>query len=70
MNHLALLSILADNLHIWVPIPVFNSFSLKMSLTHFVHDTIDFQNGEKKNPNMCAIDIFAHICDYCHRNAS
>ncbi len=40
MNHLALLSALADSLHMWVPIPVFNSFPLKMSLMHFMHDTI------------------------------
>ncbi len=31
-NHLALLSILADSLHMWVPIPVFNSFSPKSHL--------------------------------------
>ncbi len=41
MNHLALLSILADSLHVWALIPIFNSFSLKMSLMHFVHVTID-----------------------------
>ncbi len=41
MNHLALLSSLAESLHMWVPIPVFNSFSLKMSLMHFLHGTID-----------------------------
>ncbi len=41
MNHLALLSMFADSLHMWVPIPVFNSLSLKMSLMHFVRDTID-----------------------------
>ncbi len=44
MNHLALLSMLADSLHMWVPIPVFNSFSLKVSLMHFVHDTIAIIN--------------------------
>ncbi len=41
MNHLTLLSMFADSLHVWAPIPVFNLFSLKMSLMHFVHVTID-----------------------------
>ncbi len=41
MNHLAFLSMLDDSLHVLAPIPVFNSFSLKLSLMHFVHVTID-----------------------------
>ncbi len=41
MNDLTLLLMLADSLHAWAPIPVFNSFSLKMSLMHLVHVTID-----------------------------
>ncbi len=40
MNHLTFLLMLADSLHVWAAIPVFNSFSLKMSLMHFVHVTI------------------------------
>ncbi len=44
MNHLALLSMLADGLHMWTPIPVFISFSLKVSLMHFVHVTIDVRS--------------------------
>ncbi len=41
MNHFALLSMVADSLHVWAPILVFNSFSLKMSLMHFVNVIID-----------------------------
>ncbi len=48
MNHLALLSMLADSLHMWIPILVFNSFSLKMSLMRFVHDTIVISSGNQE----------------------
>ncbi len=50
MNRLALLSMFADSLHVWAPIPVFNSFSLKMSLMHFVHVTVEILcNGFSPN---------------------
>jgi len=59
IKYFALRSMQADSLHVYGPIPVPNSFSVKMSLRHFVHVPIDMYVGMVSGPSVFfAFDFF------------